>query len=64
MWKMLVAFILFAAVGLFVLKKMGGGMDVMSGESHAVDAGHAASAASSPSAASAVPAVPASAAPN
>lgn len=64
MWKMLVAFILFAAVGLFVLKKMGGGMDVMSGESHAVDAGHAASAASSPSAASAVPAVPASAASN
>ena len=61
---MLVAFILFAAVGLFVLKKMGGGMDVMSGESHAVDAGHAASAASSPSAASAVPAVPASAASN
>lgn len=64
MWKILVAFILFAAVGLFVLKKMGGGMDVMSGESHAVDAGHAASAASSPSAASAVPAVPASAASN
>ena len=64
MWKMLVAFILFAAVGLFVLKKMGGGMDVMSGESHAVDAGHAASAASSASSASVAPAVPASAASN
>lgn len=62
MWKILVAFILFAAVGLFVLKKMGGGMDVMSGESHAIDTGHAASAASAvPSAA---PAVAASAASN
>jgi hypothetical protein len=61
MWKILVAFILFAAVGLFVLKKMGGGMDVMSGESHAVDTGHAASAASAPAAA---PAVAASAASN
>jgi hypothetical protein len=56
MWKILVAFILFAAVGLFVLKKMGGGMDVMSGESHAIDTGHAASAPSASSAASAAPA--------
>ena len=61
MWKILVAFILFAAVGLFVLKKMGGGMDVMSGESHAVDAGHAASAAA-PAPAASEAAMPASAA--
>ena len=62
MWKILVAFILFAAVGLFVLKKMGGGMDVMSGESHAVDTSHAAPAASAGSAAVSEAALPASAA--
>jgi hypothetical protein len=45
MWKLLVAFILFAAVGLFVLKKAGGDID-MSGEKHGVDTSHAAPAAS------------------
>jgi hypothetical protein len=51
MWKLLVAFILFAAVGLFVLKKAGGDID-MSGEKHGIDTSHAAPAASAASAAS------------
>jgi hypothetical protein len=51
MWKLLVAFILFAAVGLFVLKKAGGDID-MGGEKHGIEAsGHAAPAASAASAA-------------
>ena len=62
MWKLLLAFILFAAVGLFVLKKAGGDID-MGGEKHGIEtAGHAdpaASAASAPAAAA-----PASAASN
>ena len=61
MWKLLVAFILFAAVGLFVLKKAGGDID-MGGEKHGVEASsHAEPAAS---AASAAPAIGASAASN
>ena len=57
MWKLLLGFIVFAAVGLFVLKKAGGDID-MGGEKHGIDTGsHAASA---PAAASA--AAPASAA--
>lgn len=57
MWKLLVGFIVFAAIGLFVLKKAGGDVD-MGGEKHGIDTGsHAASA---PAAASA--AAPASAA--
>ncbi len=43
MWKLLLAFIVFAAVGLFVLKKAGGDVN-MGGESHDVTGGHAASA--------------------
>jgi len=35
MWKLLVAFIVFAAVALFVLKKTGGNVD-MGGEKHDV----------------------------
>ena len=57
MWKLLIAFILFAAVGLFVLKKAGGDID-MGGEKHGVEASHADSATSAASA----PATPASAA--
>ena len=57
MWKLLLGFIVFAAVGLFVLKQAGGDVD-MGGEKHGIDTGsHAASA---PAAASA--AAPASAA--
>jgi len=57
MWKLLVAFIVFAAIGLFVLKKAGGDVN-MGGESHDVTGGHAASAPAEPA-----PAAPASAAP-
>ena len=62
MWKLLLAFILFAAVGLFVLKKAGGDID-MGGEKHGIEtSGHAEPAASAASAAAA--AAPASAASN
>lgn len=50
MWKMLVAFVVFAAIAILVLMKSGGNVD-MSGEKHGIDAGHtetAASAASEP----------------
>jgi hypothetical protein len=61
MWKLLVAFILFAAVGLFVLKKAGGDID-MGGEKHGIEtSSHADPAASAASAASAAPAPAASA---
>ncbi len=49
MWKILVAFIIFAALGLYVLKQAGGDVN-MGGETHDVSGGHAASA---PAAASA-----------
>lgn len=54
MWKLLLAFIVFAAIGLFVLKKAGGDID-MGGEKHGVEtSSHAEPAASAaPSAASA-----------
>ena len=54
MWKLLVAFIVFAAIGLFVLKKAGGDVN-MGGETHDVTGGHAASAPAAPA-----PAAPAS----
>lgn len=59
MWKLLVAFIVFAAIGLYVLKKAGGDVN-MGGESHDVTGGHAASAPAAPAPAPATP--PASAA--
>lgn len=64
MWKLIVAFILFAAVALFALKKAGGDLD-MGGEKHGIETeSHAASApAAAAPAASAAPA-PASAASN
>ncbi len=68
MWKLLVGFIIFAAIALFVLKKSGGNID-MGGEKHDVSAPQEATAASAAvaaamaAAASALtPAVPASAA--
>ncbi len=51
MWKLLVAFIVFAAVGLFVLKKAGGDVN-MGGETHDVSGGHSQTAAPAASAAS------------
>lgn len=52
MWKILIAFVVFAALAIFVLSK-GGDID-MGGEKHGADAMHA------PAAASAAPAAPAS----
>lgn len=58
MWKLILGFIVFAALALFILSKSGGDID-MSGEKHGIDAhGPAASAPATPTAAS----VPASAA--
>ena len=70
MWKLFLAFIVFAGIALFVLKKSGGNID-MGGEKHDVSTPHEAPAASA-AAASAVaaaasalpPAGPASAASN
>ena len=39
MWKIVVAFVAFAALAMFVLMKRGGDID-MSGEKHGVDASH------------------------
>jgi hypothetical protein len=62
MWKLLVAFVLFAAVGLFVLKKAGGDID-MSGEKHGVEtSSHADPAASASALAATAPASAAAAA--
>ncbi|HET8871188.1 MAG TPA: hypothetical protein VFM48_12110 [Aquabacterium sp.] len=47
MWKMLIGFVVFAAIAIFVLMKSGGNVD-MSGEKHGIDAGHEAPAASEP----------------
>ena len=59
MWKILVAFIVFAAVGLFVLKKAGGDVN-MGGETHDVSGGHRQAAASAPAASAAAAASAAS----
>lgn len=69
MWKLLVGFIVSAAVALFVMKKTGADVD-MGGEKHDVSGGgHAASApapapASAPASAPAAAPAPASAASN
>ncbi len=52
MWKLIVGFLVFAALALFILKKSGGDID-LSGEKHDVSTPHAAPAASA-AAASAV----------
>jgi hypothetical protein len=60
MWKIVVGFILFAAVSLFVIFKAGDKVD-MSGEKHGADAVHAPAAeASAPAAAASAPAPAAS----
>ena len=58
MWKLLVGFIIFAALGLYILKQSGANVD-MGGEKHDVSGGHSEPAASAPAAAA-----PASAASN
>ncbi len=56
MWKIVVAFVAFAALAMFVLLKSGGDID-MSGEKHGVDAGHTEEAhGSAPEAAASLPA--------
>jgi hypothetical protein len=50
MWKMLLAFIVFAGLAVFVLMKSDGNVD-MSGEKHGVDATHVEEPASGASAA-------------
>jgi hypothetical protein len=52
MWKIFLAFVVFAAVGLFIMKKSGADID-MGGEKHGADAVHAA-----PDAAASAPAAP------
>lgn len=51
MWKLLVAFIAFAAIAIFVLMKSGGDID-MGGEKHGIEATHTEDAAASHDAAS------------
>ena len=63
MWKLLVGFVVFAAIALFVLKKSGGNID-MGGEKHDVSTPHEAPAASAAAAAALTPAAAASAASN
>ena len=62
MWKIVVAFLVFAGLALFILSK-GGDID-MSGEKHGADATHTApaAAASAPASATPAPALAASAA--
>lgn len=56
MWKIVVAFVAFAALAMFVLMKSGGDID-MSGEKHGIDAGHTEEAhGSAPEAAASLPA--------
>lgn len=52
MWKLVLGFIVFAAIALFVLMKSGGNID-LTGEKHDVTGGHAESADSAASEASA-----------
>ncbi|MBI3532735.1 MAG: hypothetical protein HY068_09760 [Burkholderiales bacterium] len=64
MWKIIVAFIVFAALAMFVIMKGGDQLD-MGGEKHGADAVHAPEApasAAAPAAPAAVPAEPAASA--
>lgn len=59
MWKLLVGFIVFAAIALFVLKKLGGNVD-MGGEKHGVETAAPTASASAPAPAASVAASAAS----
>ena len=52
MWKILLGFIIFAALGLYLMKQSGGSVD-MGGEKHDVTGGHSEPAASAAKPASA-----------
>ena len=58
MWKLIVGFILFAALALYVLKQAGGDID-MSGEKHGADTSHPAEPAAASAPGGAAPAAPA-----
>ena len=60
MWKIVVAFVVFAALALFMLSK-GGGID-MGGEKHGADAAAEHAAAPAPAVLASAPAAPVSAA--
>ena len=49
MWKIVVGFIAFAALGMFVIIKGGDNLD-MGGEKHGIETDHPAAAASAPAA--------------
>lgn len=53
MWKIVVAFIAFAALALFILTKSGGDID-LGGESHGISSSHEPAAAASAAASAAV----------
>jgi hypothetical protein len=55
MWKIFLAFVAFAALGLFIMKKSGADID-MGGEKHGADAVHSTPAATAPAASVPVPA--------
>lgn len=56
MWKLALAFVVFAALAMYILTKSGADVD-MGGEKHSVEAPHAAASADAPAAAaSAAPA--------
>ena len=61
MWKLIVGFIIFAAVALYMISKKGGDID-MSGEKHSVETHAPAAEASAPASAPEAPASEASAA--
>jgi len=64
MWKLLVGFVVFAALALFMLKKMGGGGVDMGGEKHGIETSAPVAEAASAPAMPASAALPASAASN
>jgi hypothetical protein len=63
MWKIFLAFVAFAALGLFIMKKSGADID-MGGEKHGADAVHAAPTATAPSASASTATAPSASAPS
>ncbi len=55
MWKIFLAFVAFAALGLFIMKKSGADID-MGGEKHGADAVHSTPEATAPAASVPMPA--------
>lgn len=59
MWKIVIGFIVFAALAMFILVKSGGNID-LGGEKHGAEAGHSEPAAAASAPAAAMPASAAS----